>query len=138
MSASLRPVVLAAVAASVLAFAASGVDTADTELRIRVWPGGRGEGMSRTWTLACAPARGTLPRRDTACRRLAGVTRPFAPPPKDMQCTLIYGGPAEALVTGTYRGRKVWALLTLRDGCQISRWRRVAFLTPGYGASGKS
>jgi hypothetical protein len=55
-----------------------------------------------------------------------------------MQCTLIYGGPAEALVTGTYRGRNVWALLTLRDGCQIDRWRRVAFLTPGYGGADKS
>jgi Subtilisin inhibitor-like len=128
--------VLAAVAASVLAFAASGVDAADTDLRVRAWPDGRGEGQSKTWTLECAPARGTLPRRDTACRRLAGAQRPFAPPPKDMQCTLIYGGPAEALVTGTYRGRKVWALLTLRDGCQIDRWRRVAFLTPGFGTPG--
>ena len=136
MSASLLPVVLAALAASVLAFAASGADAADTELRIRAWPAGRGEGRSRTWTLECAPARGTLPRRDDACRRLAGEKRPFAPVRKDMQCTLIYGGPAEALVTGTFRGAKVWALLTLRDGCQIDRWRRVAFLTPGYGTPG--
>ena len=119
-----------------LAFAASGADAADTDLRIRVWSEGRGDSVARTWTLDCAPARGTLPQRATACRRLADVTRPFAPVRKDMQCTQIYGGPAEALVTGTFRGRKVWALLSLRDGCQIERWRRVAVLTPGFGKPG--
>ena len=119
-----------------LAFATSGADAADTELRIRVWPEGRADGVARTWTLGCAPARGTHPRRATACRRLAGTTRPFAPVPKDMQCTQIYGGPAEALVTGSHRGAKVWTRLSLRDGCQIERWRRVAFFTPGFGRSG--
>ena len=123
---------LAAVAAAVLAFASPGAGAAETELRIRLWPSGRGEGAAKTWTLECAPARGTLPRRAEACRRLADARRPFAPVPSDMQCTLIYGGPAEALVTGRHRGRKVWALLSLRDGCQIARWRQVAFLTPGY------
>jgi hypothetical protein len=130
--------VLAAVAASVLAFAASGADAADTELRIRLWPAGRGSATARTWTLECAPARGTLPKRVEACRRLAELSRPFAPVPSDMQCTLIYGGPAEALVTGRHRGSRVWALLTLRDGCQIARWRQVGFLTPGYRSSGPS
>ena len=119
-----------------LAFADSGADAAHTDLRISVWPAGRGDGVARTWTLECAPARGTLPRRVTACGRLADATRPFAPLRKDMQCTQIYGGPAEALVTGTYRGARVWALLSLRDGCQIERWRRVAFLTPGFGKPG--
>src|SRR5688572_31753714 len=115
MSASLCPV-LAAVAASVLAFALSGATVADTELRIRVWPEGQGNGVAQTWTLRCAPARGTLPGRDGACRRLAGMQRPFAPVPKDVQCTEIYGGPAEALVTGTHRGTKVWAKLSLNNG----------------------
>jgi hypothetical protein len=125
--------VLAAVAASVLAFAVSGAAAADAELRIRVWPEGQGNGVAQTWTLACGPARGTLPRRERACRRLAGMRRPFAPVPTDVQCTQIYGGRAEALVTGTYRGTKVWAKLSLRDGCQIGRWGRLAFLTPGHG-----
>ena len=115
-----------------LAFASPGAGVAETELRVRLWPAGRGEGAAKTWTLECGPARGTLPRRVAACRRLAEVRRPFAPIPSDMQCTLIYGGPAEALVTGTYRGSQVWALLTLSDGCQIARWRQVGFLTPGY------
>jgi hypothetical protein len=128
--------VLAAVAASVLAFAASGADASATDLTIRVWTDGRDAGAAdKTWTLECAPARGTLPQRAAACRRLAALKRPFAPVRKDMQCTQIYGGPAEALVTGTHRGAKVWALLSRRDGCQIARWDRVSFLTPGVSAS---
>lgn len=132
MSVSLL-LVLVAVAATVLAFAASGAEAADTELRIRLWPEGRGEGAARTWTLECEPARGTHPRSATACRRLAGLKAPFAPVREDMQCTQIYGGPAEALVTGTYQGSRVWARLSRSDGCQIARWRRVSFLTPGFG-----
>lgn len=124
---------LAAVAATVLAFAGSGAAAADTELRIRLWPEGRGQGAARTWTLECTPVGGTLPRRVAACSRLPGVRAPFAPVREDMQCTQIYGGPAEALVTGTYRGSRVWARLSRSDGCQIARWRRIAFLTPGFG-----
>jgi hypothetical protein len=48
--------------------------------------------------------------------------------PKDVFCTQIYGGPQEALVTGTYAGAKVWARFNRRDGCQTDRWNRVAFL----------
>lgn len=125
---------LAAIAASLVAFAAP-AGTAGTELRIAVWPEGRGSGAPQVWTLRCEPARGTLPAPPAACRRLAALGRPFAPLRGDMQCTQIYGGPAEALVTGRYRGRRVWALLNRRDGCQIARWRRVAFLTPGFGRS---
>jgi len=131
--------VLAAVAASVLAFAGPGSAAAGTELRIRLWTESRdASAADRTWTLECAPAGGTLPQRAAACRRLADTKNPFAPIPKDLQCTQIYGGPAEALVTGTYRGAKVWALLSRRDGCQIARWARIAFLTPGYRSFGPS
>jgi hypothetical protein len=46
-------------------------------------------------------------------------------------CTEIYGGPAEALVTGTHRGRRIWARFNRTDGCRIERWRRHAFLFGG-------
>ena len=52
----------------------------------------------------------------------------FAPTPAGTACTQIYGGPETARVTGTFRGRKIWALFTRRDGCAIARWNRVAFL----------
>lgn len=125
---------LGAVAATVIAFATSGAAAAETDLRIRLWPEGRGEGAARTWTLECGPrggARGgTHPRRATACRRLYGLTAPFTPVREDTQCAQIYGGPAETLVTGTYRGSRLWVRLRRSDGCQIARWRRISFLTP--------
>jgi hypothetical protein len=39
-------------------------------------------------------------------------------------CTAIYGGPALARVTGTFRGRQVDARFSLEDGCEIARWER--------------
>jgi hypothetical protein len=41
-------------------------------------------------------------------------------------CTQIYGGPQEALVTGTVRGDRVWVRFSRRDGCEIDRWNRLA------------
>jgi hypothetical protein len=127
--------VLAAVAASLLAFTAPGAGGGETDLRIRVWSEGRDGPPTRTFTLRCDPAGGTLRNPTEACRKLAAMRNPFAPLPKDMVCTQIYGGPQEALITGRYRGRDVRVLLTLRDGCQIERWRRLAFLTPGFGTA---
>jgi hypothetical protein len=101
-----------------------------TSLTITVWPDGRKQ-ESKTWTLRCAPVAGTLPRAARACTSLAAARRPFAPVPPDTACTEIYGGPAEALVTGSHRGRRVWARFGRTDGCQIDRWRRHAFLFGG-------
>ena len=84
----------------------------------------------KTWRLRCGPAGGTLPRAATACRRLAAVERPFAPVPKDVGCTAIYGGPQVARVTGTFERRRVWATFKRTDGCEIGRWNRVRFLFP--------
>jgi hypothetical protein len=53
---------------------------------------------------------------------------PFAPTPPATVCTQIYGGPQEALITGTFRGRRVWARFSRRNGCEIARWNRIAFL----------
>ena len=107
---------------------------AATSLHITVWPDGPGKGR-HTYTLRCAPAAGTLPKRTAACARLAKMTRPFAPTPKNVVCTELYGGPAEAVVTGRLRGHPVSARFGRKDGCQIGRWNRVAFLFPGVGAS---
>jgi hypothetical protein len=64
-----------------------------------------------------------------ACGKLLAAGRAiFAPTPRGMACTMIYGGSQEALVTGTLDGQKVWARFRRRDGCEISRWNRVAFL----------
>ena len=83
----------------------------------------------RITTLRCDPPGGTVAQPALACRRLLTTGRAiFAPTPPNTACTQIYGGPQEALVTGTLRGVKVWAKFRRRDGCEIARWNRVAFL----------
>jgi hypothetical protein len=101
-----------------------------TSLQVTVWPNGADHSPKRTYSLRCAPVGGTLPFRAAACRRLAALKAPFAGTTKNMACTEIYGGPEEALVTGRLRGALVRARFNRRDGCEIDRWNRVAFLFP--------
>lgn len=130
----MRVAVLAAVAAASLAAAgAAAAPATQTQLRVTVWLDGR-PGPSQAWTIACAPARGTHPARTAACARLSRVALgPFRPVRKDVMCTQVYGGPQEALVTGTVNGRRVWARFNLRNGCQIDRWKGLAPLLPPPG-----
>jgi hypothetical protein len=102
--------------------------TAVTVLSIAVSASG-GAPMEH-WTLRCAPAGGSLPHAGFACRRLARLSDPFAPVPSGIACTAIYGGPQIARVTGRFRGRSVWASFNRRNGCEIARWNRLAFLFP--------
>jgi hypothetical protein len=99
-----------------------------TALSIALSPGDGG--ATQHWTLRCGPAGGTLPRAAQACRRLAALTDPFAPVPKDAACTQVYGGPQTARVTGTFRGRSLWTRFARRNGCEIARWQKVEFLFP--------
>ncbi|HEV8686498.1 MAG TPA: SSI family serine proteinase inhibitor [Gaiellaceae bacterium] len=98
-------------------------------LTITVWPGGK-PGPSQTWTLRCSPVGGTLPAGAVACRRLADLKSPFTPVPPGTACTQVYGGPQTALVRGEFRGRRVWTYFRRRNGCEITRWKRVKFLFP--------
>lgn len=104
---------------------------AATSLHITVWPHGQGQPGAKTYTLRCAPAGGTLPRRAAACTQLARRAHPFAAVPKDAVCTQIYGGPQQALVTGRFRGRVIRARFSRANGCEIARWDRVRLLFPG-------
>jgi hypothetical protein len=107
------------------------VALAPTSLNITVWPNGHGELPKRGYTLRCNPLGGTLPQRANACARLARLSRPFAPVPKGVACTAIYGGPQEALITGRLRGYPVRARFNRQNGCEIHRWNRVRYLFPG-------
>jgi Subtilisin inhibitor-like len=113
----------------VVTSASSTAAASQTALRITVWPRGTQE-SSKTWTLRCAPVGGTLPQPARACRTLYSLSAPFRPIPKNAVCTEIYGGPAVALVSGTFRGRQVWTRFKRTDGCQIARWARLAVLLP--------
>jgi hypothetical protein len=99
---------------------------ASTSLHISV--SNTGDLMAKKYTLRCNPAGGTLPQPASACRRLARLKAPFAPTPKNVACTEIYGGPQVALVRGRFRGRAIEAPFSRRNGCEIARWNRVSFL----------
>ncbi|GAA2256580.1 SSI family serine proteinase inhibitor [Streptomyces indiaensis] len=100
-----------------------------------------GGGADGTFKLYCDPDGGSHPDPGGACAALERDTRSgtdvFAPAPEDGFCTMQYGGPATAHVTGTWAGRPVNAKYDRRDGCQISRWDRLVPLLPDMKATGK-
>jgi hypothetical protein len=87
-----------------------------------------------TYEVECHPARGSHPDPDGACAVVERNTRwgreVFAPVPEGSVCTMQYGGPATAHVTGTWNGRPVDAWFDRADGCRIARWDRFVPLLP--------
>jgi len=105
--------------------------TADTQLQISVWPQGYASAEVHRYRLACAPAQGTVPRPGRACTMLSRLgAAAFAPTPKTTVCTDIWGGPAKARVRGVVDGQAIDARLSLVNGCEISRWNRLAAVVP--------
>jgi len=94
-----------------------------------------GSGGKRTWTLTCAAdgtPGGDHPDAAGACTALNALADPFRPVPKDMACTMVYGGPQTATVQGRWGGRDVLTTFKRTDGCEIARWNRIAaLLQPG-------
>ena len=67
------------------------------------------------------------PTDSAACGAAAGVSAAdLASTPADTACTQLFGGPEEATIKGTIRGNPVDATFSRSDGCEISRWERVA------------
>lgn len=134
----MRAHLVVAVSAVVLVPASAGAGgDLPTALRVTYWASSASSTPTSSWTLACSPPRGTLPRPAVACRKLAaGGPRLFAPVPRGVACTQIYGGPQRARVVGLVDGTRVWAVLTRTDGCQVERWNRLApWLLPPGGVS---
>jgi hypothetical protein len=131
----MRPFLLLLAGAAILAAAASAA-TPRTSLLITFWPEGRDAGSPQRWTLTCGPTGGNHPFAARACRQLEALgTAAFAPIPKDTACPQVFGGPEEALVTGRFDGRRIWARFLRRDGCETARWKRHGTLLPPVGAS---
>ncbi|MFF1307301.1 SSI family serine proteinase inhibitor [Streptomyces sp. NPDC058307] len=88
----------------------------------------------QTFELHCHPSRGTHPDPSGACAALERNTRwgkdTFAPVPEGSVCTMLYGGPATAHVTGTWAGRPVDARFDRSNGCETARWDRFVPLLP--------
>ena len=95
-------------------------------LTIVVMPG-NGQ-PARHSTLKCSPPGGTLTQPAAACAKLAKLKDPFAPVPADAMCAQIFGGPEVARVRGTYKGKRVNAIFNKKNGCEIARWKKHAFL----------
>jgi Subtilisin inhibitor-like len=124
------PRLLVALSIALLAPAAPAA-VAASRLSITVWPQGRQAAVVHRYTLACAPARGTVPAPARACtslRRLGAAA--FAKVPPTTACTDIYGGPEQAHVRGLVAGRRVDAWLKRTNGCEIERWNRVRAVVP--------
>ncbi len=89
-----------------------------------------GVGLWEQWTLNCGPISGTHPNRKAACGALLGSDGRalLAPVPAGVACTMIYGGPERALVSGTWNGKRVSTAFSRVDGCQIARWEKAKSL----------
>ena len=125
---SMRALTVIVVAIAAITVAGSGAASTSglTALNVTYWANGT-QSDPQTWTLRCNPPRGTLPHPGVACRRLVtGGWKLVAPVPLGSVCTEIYGGPQVARVVGFVQGKKVWARFTRVNGCQISRWNRLA------------
>lgn len=102
-----------------------------TSLTVTWWPSTGTAGPHRRATLTCDPAGGTLPRATAACARLGAAGRAaLSPVPPATACTQIAGGPEHMVVSGRLDGRRTWVHLRQSDGCQIARYRALAFLVP--------
>ncbi|MEV0255268.1 SSI family serine proteinase inhibitor [Streptomyces sp. NPDC050732] len=97
--------------------------------------GGEGDG---TYRLNCHPAGGTHPQAKEACARLDEISvygkDLFAPVPPGTMCTMQYGGPATARITGTWHGRPVNATYDRSNGCEIGRWNTLVPVLPAASA----
>jgi len=121
-----------ATAALLGAGAAQAASPPTTALVIAFYPKGMSQPDVTRYRLRCNPASGTVPHPSLACRTLANLAHPFAPTPPGTFCTALAMGPEEAIVTGRLRGSPVYAHLRVQGGCEISRWRRVANVVPGF------
>ncbi len=87
-----------------------------------------------SYTISCLGDTATItPAVDglndqSACARLADPEVQallVEGPPQDRICTEIYGGPDEAVVTGTIDDRAVNTTITREDGCGIDDWDNI-------------
>ena len=133
----MRAAIVALAVAAIVAASASASPSSGTSLRITYWQDSANPLARVSWTLHCNPMGGSLPGHGRACTRLlAGGVKLFAPVPLHALCTEIYGGPQQARVVGTVKGRHVRAALSRTNGCEITRWQRISpWLVPRGGVT---
>jgi hypothetical protein len=103
---------------------------ADNDVLVEIHRGGGAPAES--YRLTCgSTVTGNHPNGAAACAHLLAMKDPFAPIPADAMCTMIYGGPQTAHVTGRWKGKPVDLALSRVDGCRIEQWGRLGPLLPG-------
>ncbi|MDR6437938.1 hypothetical protein J2790_003087 [Paenarthrobacter nicotinovorans] len=86
------------------------------------------EAAPQTFTLVCKDgvpaAESNHPSAAEACTTIKNSPAVLSPAPTktDQACTMQYGGPATAKVTGAVDGKEVTAAFNRTDGCQIALW----------------
>lgn len=78
--------------------------------------------------LTCDPVGGTHPDPEGACTALAADPQALEPVAPDAACTMIFGGPEQAMVVGVLEGEQVNAAFERSNGCELDRWDRMAVL----------
>jgi hypothetical protein len=95
-------------------------------------------GADGRYELFCHPGGGNHFDTAGACERLDRMTRwgqdTFAAVPQAAKCTMMYGGPITAHVSGHWAGRPVDATFRRTNGCEIARWDRFEPLLPTTGS----
>lgn len=91
-----------------------------------------GHATDGTFRLDCHPSGGDHPAPDAACGVLDDT--PIQESGDGGMCSMIYGGPATARITGTWAGRPVDAHYDRGDGCRIRRWDALFPVLPDLAA----
>ncbi|MEU6854981.1 SSI family serine proteinase inhibitor [Actinacidiphila alni] len=90
--------------------------------------GPRGATAPRTYTVECGTEQ--APDGDPACERLVEIGGPAGAVPAGQMCSMIYGGPQTAHVTGRWHGRLVNEDYRRTNGCEVARWDRMIPVLP--------
>jgi hypothetical protein len=110
----------------------------DANLVIRIKPSESEPAI--IYTLVCKDGVPTTesehPSAAKACTELKNNPSALRRGPRgtNQECTLQYGGPQEATVTGTVDGSPVDTSFSRRDGCEIGRWNEVQNILGSSGA----
>lgn len=87
-----------------------------------------GSGSPVTRTLTCGDAAST--EEQDACLKLVELGGPLAPAAAGQMCSMIYGGPQTAHITGVWNGVPVDESYRRTDGCEVARWNRMVPALP--------
>lgn len=88
-----------------------------------------GAGDVRTYTVACGVPY-DVGDGGPACEQLERIGGPVGPVPSGQACSMIYGGPQSARVTGMWDGRLVDETYRRTNGCEVARWERMEPVLP--------